>query len=136
MKQLLTAFFVASVAACIAPSANAAMSTDKPLTLEAPDLLVASENPTDTMLTQCYGGGGYSYGYAPVYRSTRYYYPQRSGVSISIGGGGYRGYPGYSRGYGPRYGGGYRGYGGGYRGGFGPGVSFGRGGGVGFFLSL
>ncbi len=132
MKQLLTALFVAGVAACVAPSADAALSTDRPLTLEAPDLLVATQNPTDTMLTQCYGGG-YSYGYAPVYRSTRYYYPQRrGGVSINIGGGGYRGFPGYYRGYGgPRYGG-YRGFGPG----FGPGVGFGGRSGVGFFLSL
>lgn len=130
MKQLLTSFIVASAFACLTSSANASLPFEETLSLEAPTLIGDTPNPTDTMLAQCYGGRGYSYGYAPVYRSTRYYYPQRrSGLSISIGGGRGGFYPGYRGfgpgGYGPRYG---------RYGGFGPG-GFGRSG-VGLFLNF
>lgn len=130
MQHFLTALFVASAVALFSSPATASLPLEKPLSLEAPTV-IGGTTSTDTMLTQCYGGG---YSYAPVYRSTRYYYPaRRSGVSINIGGGGYRGYPGYYRG-----GYGYRGYGrlyGGYGPALGPGIGFGRGG-VGLYLSF
>ena len=131
MKQLLTSFIVASAFACLTSSANASLPFEETLSLEAPTLIGAAENPTDTMLAQCYGGGGgyyYSRSYAPAYRSTRYYYPQRrGGVSVGFGGGCYgRGfYPGYG-GFGPGFG---RGFYGGRGGGFGRS-------GIGLFLSL
>jgi|GEM_PF-6198695 len=135
MKQLLTSFIVASAFACLTSSANASLPFEETLSLEAPTLISATENPTDTMLAQCYGGG-YSYGYAqPVYRSsyrsTRYYYPQRrSAISIGFGGGGFsRGgfYPGFGGGFGPGFG---------RYGGFG-GPGFGRGfGRSGLFISF
>lgn len=132
MQQFLTALIVASAVACFTSPASASLPLEETLSLETPVLIGGTETSTDTMLTQCYGGG---YSYAPVYRSTRYYYPaRRGGVSINIGGGGYRGYPGYYRGGGYR-GGGYRGYGRPY-GGFGPSIGFGGRSGVGLFLSF
>ena len=131
MQRILTAVVVASAVACFTSPATASLPAEESLTLQPPTLIGGTHTSTDTMLTQCYGRGGYSYGYAPVYRSTRYYYPaRRGGVSINIGGGGYRGYPGVYRG-----GYGYRGFGGPY-GGFGPGIGFGGRSGVGLFLSF
>lgn len=132
MKQLLTSFIVASAFACLTSSANASLPFEETLSLEAPTLIGAADNPTDTMLAQCYGGQSYyNYNRAPVYRSTRYYPQRRSGVNVILGGGGYgRGFGGYGGGFGRGFGG----YGGGFGRGFG-GSGFGRSG-LGLLLSF
>ena len=130
MKRLLTSAMAVAALAAFSSFVSAGIHAPSDATnLETLRQMSARQvSPTDAMLAQCYGG--YDYGYAPVYRTRRVYYPPaRGGVNINIGGGRYRGFGPAYRGFGPGWGGRYGGFGPG----FGPG--FGRSG-VGFFLNL
>ena len=127
MKQFLTILTVSGALFCATSTATASLPDGDTVALTSEADLLAPVDETSTLLAQCYGGGGYYR--APV--RTYSYYRARPGVSINIGGGGYRGgYYGRPGFYGGRYP---------YRGGFGPGfygpgIGFGGRSGVGVFL--